>query len=68
MANPGVEYAVYFPDGGSVKLDLVAASDTLRMKWLDIENNQWGSEVEIEGGSMVSLQTPGGGHWALAIF
>ncbi len=41
-ANPGIEYAVFFPDGGHVLLDVSAAcGKSLQVKWLDIRNCTW---------------------------
>lgn len=61
----GEQYAVYFPDGGSVNLDLSAVKDTFAVKWLDIGNTKWQSAPQggVKGGSSIPLKTPGSGHW-----
>lgn len=41
IVNPGKEYAVYFPDGGTVDLDVSAAQDSLKARWLDISQSRW---------------------------
>lgn len=38
-ACPGQQYAVYFPDGGEVKLDVSETEGNLQLRWLDIENS-----------------------------
>jgi hypothetical protein len=41
-ANPGVEYGVFFPDGGNVQLDVSAAEGRpLTLRWLDIRQSRW---------------------------
>ena len=66
-ANPGKDYAVYFPDGGSVGLNLSHVSGSVKAKWLDIASSQWTKEEMLEGGGMVTLSPPKAGHWAVLI-
>ncbi len=66
-ANPGKEYAVYFPSGGSVDLDLSNAQGSLQARWLDIANSQWADERMLDGGGAVTLTSPGNGYWAVLI-
>lgn len=37
LGNPGIEYAVYLPAGGSVVLDPVVYTEDVEVRWLDIE-------------------------------
>ena len=67
IVHPGREYAVYFPDGGNVSLDLNAAKGTLKARWLDIAKREWAKEETFNGGQVVNLATPGEGHWAVLI-
>lgn len=67
LANPGKEYAVYFPNGGSVALDLSRAKGNLKAKWLDIDGRGWAKEDTLKGGGTVTLLSPGTGHWAVWI-
>lgn len=41
IANPGKEYAVYFPDGGEVTLDIGSLKKPAAVRWLDIMKSQW---------------------------
>jgi hypothetical protein len=67
IANPGKEYAVYFPNGAPVELDLRAATAPCRARWLDISRNQWSKEETLNGRSTATLTAPGEGHWAVLI-
>ena len=54
MANLGQQYAVYFPPGRyTINLDPWIYMDSLKVKWLDIDNLTWSEpelvEVEWEG-------------------
>jgi hypothetical protein len=67
IANPGKEYAVYFPNGDSVDINLSHAKGELKARWLDIAKSQWSKEKTLEGGKIASLTPPGEGHWAVLI-
>jgi hypothetical protein len=68
LANPGKEYAVYFPDGGRVHVDLGHTTGLLNGRWLDIARSRWAKERRmIRGGGKVFLIAPGNGHWVLWI-
>lgn len=71
LANIGHQYAVYFPEGRyTIDLDPWVFVDSLRVRWLDIDNGTW-AEEEIRsvawGGGLnqwghrarVRLTTPG---------
>jgi hypothetical protein len=58
--------AVYFPDGGSVRLDLRGTVTGLIVRWLDVEQSQWKEPVPIEV-SPVPLNPPGNGHWVALV-
>lgn len=64
MAEEGLQYAVYFPFGGSVYLDLSGSPGPFRARWLDILSGTWGASIMLEGGGPVSISPPGGGPWA----
>ena len=62
LANPGVQYAVYFPKEGLVRL-IADSSAQMSLQWLEIERSTWHSgEITIAGDNIL-LETPGAGHW-----
>ena len=71
IAQPGVEYAVFFPDGGDVLLDISAAATLPRVRWLDIRRSRW--QDSAEAGNVVDdhflpLRTPAEeGYWAALV-
>ncbi len=67
LAEPGKQYAVFFPNGRSVDLDLSALPGDLRAGWFDIGKGTWAREVAIPGGAHVFLKAPGPGQWAVLI-
>ena len=67
LAIPGEQYAAYFPDGGSVTLDLSAAEGEFEMRWLNILDSEWTDETEVQAGGSIELIAPGDGHWAVAL-
>jgi hypothetical protein len=67
LAEPGGQYAVYFPDGGEVRLDVSEAKGPLQVRWLDISRNAWQEPRSADGGGTLKLKTPGEGHWAVFV-
>ncbi len=67
LAEPGRQYAIYFPDGGRVRLDLSGASGSLAARWIDIQKAEWTGGTALRGGGQVELSPPGKGHWAILI-
>ena len=68
-ANPGIEYAVFFPDGGNVVLDTeAAAGNMIDVQWLDIRKSVWFDEETVEAGKRLQLVTPAEeGYWAVIV-
>ena len=67
IARPGSAYAIYFPDGGTVELDLSAVRGGLKARWLDISASRWAGEGTVEGAGVVTFSALGDGHWAVLI-
>jgi hypothetical protein len=76
-AKPGESYALYFTNGGSVKLDLSHAPGAFDITWISVsmgrtvESSQLGGyrlmDKTIEGGRVVTLSAPYKGGWVAAI-
>ncbi|PIY41649.1 MAG: hypothetical protein COY42_17035 [Armatimonadetes bacterium CG_4_10_14_0_8_um_filter_66_14] len=76
-AKPEERYAVYFTNGGSVKLDLTKAPGTYTITWISVsmgrvvESSAKGGyrlmDKTIEGGRVVTLSAPYKGGWVAAI-
>ncbi|XOV94660.1 MAG: hypothetical protein ACFHWX_08135 [Bacteroidota bacterium] len=64
--STGKEYAVYFSDGGDVKLKTSLSSPTIQ--WVDIMRNKWSETqpIDVSDGS-INLTTPGKGDWIAII-
>lgn len=67
FVETGKQYAVYFPKGGSVSIDLSAVDQGLTMKWLDILNSTWSEEEKIKGGDLLEVTAPDENPYALLI-
>jgi hypothetical protein len=67
LANPGTEYAVYFPNGGEVTLDIGAMKKAVTVRWLDIMNSKWSGRERIKGKSKITLTCPSKGYWAVLV-
>ena len=64
-AIPGKEYAVYFPERGSVEIDL-SGMRAPRIEWLNLLNSRWMEPKTLESG-LVMIETPDDDHWVALI-
>ncbi len=67
LANPGNEYAVYFPNGGEVTLDIGAVNKPVTVRWLDVMKSKWSGRKRIKGKSKITLTCPSQGYWAVLV-
>ena len=65
-AVPDVEYAVYFPEGGEIELDLTNFNGEPNLMWLNVLTTEW-TEQEVSGKNLVKLTAPGQDHWIALI-
>jgi hypothetical protein len=70
-AKPGEAYAVFFPDGGDIRLDVSAVGDKrLTVRWLNIRHGEWVGVIlqTVEGADFVDLVTPTeDGYWTALV-
>ena len=67
LANPGQEYIVYLPSGGSVTVDLSAATGTLDAEWYDPKDGTYHDKRTVIGGGSVTFTPPFSGDAVLHI-
>ncbi len=65
-AVPGVEYAVYFPEGGEIELDLSQFEDEPSLVWLNVLTSEWSEKTQINK-EKVKLTAPDNDHWVALI-
>jgi hypothetical protein len=63
LAEPGRQYALYFPDGGSAELDMSHSSGQWNCKWINLDRAEWSDSNQVRAGRNVRLLAPGEGHW-----
>lgn len=66
-ARPGERYAVYFPYGRSVRIDLSACPSPMRLRWISVGTGDWVFEPEELAPAVVDLKTRAAGGWIAAI-
>ena len=67
LAEKGKQYALYFPEGGEVIIDLSGSDEYMTIRWLNIINSEWLEEEALEGNKVVRVIAPGEGQWAALI-
>lgn len=65
-ASIGNEYAVYFPYGGEVEIDLSDLEGEPTLVWLEVLKSEWSAE-EILANKTVQIIAPSKGHWIALI-
>jgi hypothetical protein len=63
----GKQYAIYFPDGGAVDLDLTAYAGPFTVQWLDAARSRWHEAHSENGGRKIQLKAPANGHWTALV-
>ena len=58
LANPGTEYLVYLPDGGSASVDLTISNDTFAVEWLNPSTGEKMTGVPVKGGGSLRFTAP----------
>lgn len=66
-AQPGRQYALFFPHGGRVGVDLQGGAGPFTLRWFDVATGEPGPTMTLPGGRVVTLLTPTEGMWAAAI-
>lgn len=66
-ANPGRQYVLFFPNGGSVDVNLVADKGQFLLRWVNISTGAWGEEAQISEDKQVTVTAPSTGPWAAVI-
>ena len=68
-ADPGRAYALFFPDGGDLHLDVSACDDAqLEVTWLDVRSCEWHAPTEVAAEGRLHLATPcEEGYWAVLV-
>jgi len=58
LANPGEEYLVFLPGGGSVTVDLSAAKGALSAEWFNPSTGKARKPTTVQGGAKRTLAAP----------
>lgn len=65
-ANADESFALYFPAGGEVQLD-VGPPGRFEVRWIDVDSGQWGAAEARDASGRLPLAPPGKGNWAAAV-
>lgn len=67
LAQPGVDYLVYLPEGGEVEVDLSAAAGDFAVEWLNPETGDTSPGAAVSGGRQCAFTAPFAGDAILFI-
>ena len=66
-ATQGANYALYFTNGGEVKLNLTKVKGKARIQWLEVMKSKWSIGPLLKGGEAVTIKSPSNGHWIMLL-
>jgi hypothetical protein len=66
-AKEGINYMLYFPKSGNVKIDLSSYMGEFSGKWISVSSGEWGDSHSLDGGKNVDILTPDDSGWFLVI-
>ncbi len=64
---PGEQYALYFPVGGSVELNLEEVDGSFELRWLRVLEAEWEEPSVVDAGQRVALAPPDDDPWAAVL-
>jgi hypothetical protein len=67
LAEPGRRYAAYFPNGGSVTVNLSDGDGEFTYRWMDLDRSEWSDAERVPAEDGVRLAAPGDGHWIVVL-
>ena len=67
LGAAGRQYAVFFPKGGKVTLDVKEAAGELSIRWYDVDGGKWLPTRTATSRGTLALETPDQGRWAVVI-
>jgi hypothetical protein len=67
LVNPGREYLIYLPSGGSVTVNLAAASGTFPLEWYNPRTGIYTQQTTTSGGGSRTFHAPDNNDWILHI-
>ncbi len=67
LANPGTEYAIYFPDGGKVTLDARALKGPATVQWLNVMESEWLPPQMVDKSGVLTLECPSKDYWVVLV-
>ena len=67
LAVPGNQYAVYFPAGGTVDIEIEPAGIEFHYRWISLNEGEWGDKGTLTASDHTKISTPDSGHWMIVI-
>jgi hypothetical protein len=67
LTTAGRQHAIYFPNGGAVRLDPGGRQARFSIRWLDVVQSRWSDAVTPSGDGAVALAPPAAGQWVALV-
>ncbi|CAN5409044.1 hypothetical protein BH23BAC3_BH23BAC3_33770 [soil metagenome] len=67
LTEPGIQYAVYFPYGGSAVIDMGNSRGDFHYRWIHLDEGEWGNSGKLSASEQTEITTPDSGHWMIVI-
>lgn len=60
-------YVLYFPQGGTVRLNLAEKENLFELRWIDVKTGEWGETESVATEGSIEISSPGEGNWVAAL-
>ena len=67
LAEPGRQYIVYAPNGGTVRMNIPGSSGGLKARWLDPRTGERRDAPDIAADELHRVNTPNAEDWVLIV-
>lgn len=67
LAEPGRQYAIYFPFGGTAEIDLETNDGNYQYRWIQFDDPTWSNPNMLSHDSKAEFTAPDSGHWILVL-
>ena len=67
LAEPGVQYAVYFPAGGTVNVEMESNGSDYQYRWINLDEGDWSESGTLTASDQTEISAPDSGHWIIVL-
>ncbi|MEX2397477.1 MAG: putative collagen-binding domain-containing protein [Balneolales bacterium] len=67
LAEPGIQYAAYYPFGGTATIDIEPTGENFQYRWINLDQGRWSKFGTESTEGLTKFTAPDSGHWILVV-